>query len=353
MYKDIDITDALGMKNKCLVDVRCPAEYEEATIPGAINIPLFDDDERHLIGMTYEEEGPAKAKMVGLKVVSPRLATLVDAILFTCGGKTPVFFCWRGGMRSHIMAGVFALLGMGGYRVKGGYKAFRRLILHEFASYRLKPEVLVLDGLTGVGKTTILHHLQDRGHPVLDLEDLAGHRGSVFGGLGILDQRGQKMFDALLWERLRELDKYPYLLVEGESKRIGRVYLPDFLYFSLQEGKRVKVEASLPVRVDRILQDYTPGGPAAVKEIKGALDRLTKRLGKGLIAHLKSLLKEGNLGSFVEILLVKYYDPLYRRSQMPERNYELVIGADEITLALERIEAYLEKNYSGRNPAKN
>ncbi len=353
MYKDIDIADALRMKNKCLLDVRSPAEFREATIPGAVNIPLFDDDERRRIGITYEEEGPAKAKLAALKVVAPRLVTMVETILRTCQEKTPVFFCWRGGMRSRTLVGVLELLDMKSYRIKGGYRAFRRLILHEFASYNLRPQILVLDGLAGVGKTTILRQLGKRGHPVLDLEGLAGHRGSVFGGLGAFQQRGQKMFDGLLWKRLQELNKFPYFLVEGEGKRIGRVYLPDFLYSSLVGGKRIKVEASVPVRVERILQDYTPQGQVVVKEIEGALDRLVKRLGKALIDDLKSMLEEGNLSSFVEALLVKYYDPLYRKSQLPQRNYELIVGADEIVGALEKIEAYLKRNYYRRDPAVN
>lgn len=347
MFKDINIEDALAMENRCLVDVRSPAEYEEATIPGAINIPLFADGERRLLGTIYREEGPAKAKMAGLEMASPRLAELVGSIISSCQGKTPIIFCWRGGMRSRALTAIFASLAMDVYRIKGGYKAFRRLVLREFATYRLQAEVLILDGLTGVGKTMILRRLQSRGHPVLDLEALAGHRGSVFGGLGIMQQKGQKTFDALLWERLGELRGSSHLLMEGESKRIGRVYLPDFLYCAIRGGKRIKVEASLALRVERILQDYAHVGPTVGREIEGALARLTKRLGKNLVAHLKSMLKEGNIDTFVETLLVSYYDPLYRRSQLSERNYELLVGADDIDGAVAKIEAYLRENYPG------
>jgi len=345
MYTDIDIKTALALKNKCFIDVRSPAEYAEGTIPGAVNVPLFDDNERRLIGITYRQKGVKQAKLDGLKVVAPKLPALVAGILERCQGKKPVIFCWRGGMRSRAVASVLELVGKKALRLEGGYKAYRRFILAELAAYKLVTEPVVLDGLTGVGKTLILKELYSRGHPVLDLENLAGHRGSVFGGLGFKEPRGQKNFDALLWERLQELNDSPYLLVEGESRRIGRIFLPDFLYNAIRTGKRIKVEASLPVRVGRIVEEYTRMGEAELEEGEAALDRLVKRLGKKLVAELKLLLRGGNLTAFVEILLREYYDPLYRKSLLPEQAYELVVQADDLKRAASQIEYYLKKHY--------
>lgn len=345
MFTDIDVKTALALKNKCFIDVRSPAEFAEGTIPGAVNVPLFDDSERRFIGITYKQKGVSQAKLDGLKVVAPKLPALVAAILERCQGKKPVTFCWRGGMRSRAVASVLELVGIETFRLEGGYKAFRRFILAELAAYKLVPEVVVLDGLTGVGKTLILQKLSSCGHPVLDLEGLAGHRGSVFGGLGFKEQRGQKMFDALLWEQLQELNSFPYLLVEGESKRIGRVLLPDFLYAAIQTGKRIKVEAALPVRVGRIVREYTNMGEAEIEETEAALDRLAKRLGKRLVAELKLLLQGGNLRAFVEILLREYYDPLYRKSQLPEQDYELIVQAEDLEAAVFQIEHYLRSHY--------
>ncbi|HHY36496.1 MAG TPA: tRNA 2-selenouridine(34) synthase MnmH [Firmicutes bacterium] len=353
MYTDIDVKTVLALKNRCFIDVRSPAEFAEGSIPGAVNVPLLDDNERHLVGITYRQKGAKQAKLDGLKIVAPKLPALVDRILEKCQEKKPVIFCWRGGMRSQAVASVLELVGIKAFRLQGGYKAFRRFILDELAAFNLIPELVVLDGLTGVGKTLILKQLQARGHPVLDLESLAGHRGSVFGGLGGQEKRGQKVFDALLWEQLQGLNSFPYLLVEAESRRIGQVFLPEFLFAAIGTGKRIKVVASLPVRVRRIVREYTDMGEANMEETEAALDRLVKRLGKRLVAELKLLLREGNLTAFVEILLKEYYDPLYRKSQLPEEDYELIVQADDLPGAVAQIENYLRNTFQGNSlPAR-
>lgn len=347
MYRDIDVSTALKLENACFVDVRSPSEFAQGTIPGAVNVPLFDDSQRQFIGLTYRKVGVSIAKLEGLKVVAPKLPRLVDSVLAQCTGKKPVVFCWRGGMRSLAVASLLGLVGLEVFRLEGGYKAFRQFILRELKSYKLKTDLIVIDGFTGVGKTLLLQKLKERGHSVLNLEELAGHRGSVFGGIG-LRPRGQKMFDALLWKSLQEFRDAPYLLVEGESKKIGQVFLPEFLYNGIREGKRIKVEASLPVRVERILREYTGYEEAVLAYAVGAVEKLTKRFGKRWVAELKALLAEGNMRRFVEILLVEYYDPLYRRSQLPSDEYELVVWADDLQLAVEEIEGYLKEHYQGQ-----
>ncbi len=234
--KLICVREALKLKQPVFIDVRSLGEFAEATIPGAINIPIFSDEERAAIGTIYKNENPEKARELGLEIVSPKLPGLVKAVKEASKSGTPVLFCWRGGSRSESLCSILRLMKMSGYRLEGGYKAYRQFILEELANYDFPPKLLVLHGFTGGGKTEILHRLAKLGHPVLDLEGLAGHRGSAFGSIGIEDVRGQKQFDALLYNRLEELKDQPYVLMEAESKRIGRVNMPDYLFEQKNNG---------------------------------------------------------------------------------------------------------------------
>ena len=242
------------------------------------------------------------------------------------------------------MATVMGLMGIEAFRIEGGYRSYRRYIVKQLSSYQISPrtDIIVLDGFTGVGKTEILHKLKERGHPVLDLEVLAGHRGSVFGQLGEHEKvRGQKMFDALLWEFLRSVKDVPYILVEGESKRIGNVFLPDFLYTAMQNGKHIQIEAEMPTRVRRILKITLPG-----QNYKGCYSLHWKRLKsiweKNLENKLEGLLLEGKIGQFVEMILSKYYDPLYAKSQPKQRSFVHTLKADKLGEAVDSLERYLE-----------
>ena len=189
----IDLDQALAAREKgaLLVDVRTPAEFAEATIPGAINVPIFSNDERAEVGTLYTQVGKVQARTRGVELVAPKIPALLAAVREAHTQRTgPVIvFCWRGGMRSRALTAFLELAGTPARQLLGGHKAFRRLVLDDLEA-GIWGRVLVLRGMTGVGKTVMLTRLTAEGYPVIDLEGLANHRGSAFGGLGLPDQPG-------------------------------------------------------------------------------------------------------------------------------------------------------------------
>ncbi|NLM46858.1 MAG: tRNA 2-selenouridine(34) synthase MnmH, partial [Firmicutes bacterium] len=278
--KDITVEEYLQKsKEFCLIDVRSPGEYTEAHIPGAVNIPLFTDEERAQVGIVYKHEGTDRAKQVGLRFVARRLPQMVGQILAAAGGKKIVIYCWRGGMRSRSVSHLLAALDYPVYQLTGGYKAFRRYINHFHATNKIEVPVFVLNGLTGVGKTRLLALLVERGYPALDLESMANHRGSAFGSVGLGAPRSQKDFDALLALALMEKKHAPCLIVEGEGKRIGPVQLPDYFFTAMEKGPHILLVADLNVRVERIVAEYRGRGDTS-EELAAAVYGLQKKLGK-------------------------------------------------------------------------
>ncbi|WP_127016040.1 tRNA 2-selenouridine(34) synthase MnmH [Anoxybacter fermentans] len=349
--KDIKVEEALKLKNPIFIDVRSPGEFAEGTIPGAVNIPLFSDEERAEIGTIYKNIGPKKAREQGLEYVSPKLPDLVKTIEKAAADGIPIIFCWRGGERSKSIGTILDLMKLPVYRLEGGYKAYRRYILDQFANYHFPPQAVVLHGYTGVGKTEILHRLAEIGHPVLDLEGLAGHRGSVFGSIGIKNVRNQKHFDALLYNRLEELKDESYILMEAESKRIGRVHMPDFLVEKKKNGIPILITASLEVRVERIIEEYVTEKinkeflDLCYSSLKAIEKRLIKRIGKAGFVELEEALFKGDLKFVVRVLLTEYYDPLYKYSQDKYDQFVLVVDADDLQKAVNEIDKFLKEKY--------
>lgn len=289
-----------------VVDVRSPGEYRDATIPGSLNIPLFDDAERAEIGTIYKQVSVEAAKQRGLEIVSAKLPAFVRQFA-DLPGKA-VVFCWRGGMRSRTTATVLSLMGIQAFRLTGGYRAYRRAVVQALEEMAFAPRAIVLHGNTGSGKTAILRDLKARGYPVLDLEGLAGHRGSVFGHIG-LRSRNQKSFDALLFDELKRYEDAPYVLMEAESKRIGKVTLPDMLLRKKEEGLHVWMELPIEARVKTILDDYRPEeNRQACRE---AFRLIKSRLHTPVAAEIESHLDEGRYDQAVERMLTHYYDPRY------------------------------------------
>ncbi|MCK9905796.1 tRNA 2-selenouridine(34) synthase MnmH, partial [Frankia sp. Cpl3] len=177
-----------------LIDVRSPGEFARDTIPGAVNIPLFSDRERAQVGIMYKQEGQAAAQWLGMQLVSPKMETLMQSVRQRAEetGEAPVMFCWRGGMRSRAMATFSAFSGLQVGRLIGGYRAYRQHVVKTIEPYQVKAPVYLLHGMTGVGKTELLRRLEEKGYPVLDLERMAGHRGSVFGHIGSGKPANQK-----------------------------------------------------------------------------------------------------------------------------------------------------------------
>jgi len=334
MLQTISIEQALALRERgaLLVDARSPAEYADGTIPEAINIPIFTDAERAQVGTLYKEGGKNRAKRLGVELVAPKIPGLIDQVERALAGrKIPVLvFCWRGGMRSFALATFFDLAGIPTMQIEGGHKAFRAVVRDFFVQGEWG-RLLVLRGLTGVGKTRLLKMLQAEGYPVLDLEGLANHRGSAFGNLGLAPQPSQTYFEALLWDKMRTIPIDGYALAEGESKHIGRLILPARVYAALQVETSLWIETSIEARVRITLDDY-PARDELKNDFLRPLALIRPRLGgenhDRLLAHLEA----GRWDELARELMLLYYDPLYRHT-CPEQRICVTMADDEADLA--------------------
>lgn len=329
-----------------LVDVRSPGEFREASLPGALNVPLFNDEERARVGKVFKDEGVLEAKLKGVELVSPRLHAMLETIVRQAGNSPVCLYCWRGGMRSKMLALLLDFMGLKVFQLQGGYKAYRRFIYRQLEDWKLRQGLVVLNGLTGTGKTVILQRLAPR-WPVIDLEGLARHRGSVFGDLGLGRPRGQKDFEALLWQSLYRYRDAPFLLVEGEGRKIGPLYLPPFLVEGIKEGRHLLVQASLETRTSRILEEYVTLDKAKIiQEAARPLRRLEKKLGREKVSSLLHSLQEGDFYRVIKILCRDHYDQKYAESKIGINAFELIVKAEDLEEATSRIEAYLEGLHS-------
>ncbi|MFO8191488.1 MAG: tRNA 2-selenouridine(34) synthase MnmH [Bacillota bacterium] len=342
---EIDIEKALERSDLQFIDVRSPHEYREASIPGSLNIPLFDDAEQSRLGLLYREEGEIAARRAGLQIAAPKLPNLVEQIISVCEGKIPLLYCKRGGLRSFSLYQILNLCGVPVFRLRKGYRGFRQYVVKRLDDYQLQSRLIVLHGLTGVGKTAVLKVLEKEGLPVLDLEDLAGHRGSVFGAVGLPEQRTQKEFDALLLQELDHHRENPWIVVEGEGKRIGRVSLPPFLVEAMDEGFKVLMTASLEIRVRRIVGSYIPAEPSLelLNQLKEAVNALRRRLGNKKVDLLLTELERKNFDRVAASMCADYYDRLYSDSRPECSRFDRQVDAEDINAAAGQIQSLLKK----------
>lgn len=325
-----------------IIDVRAPGEYQRGSIPGAVNIPLFDDEERALIGTLYKKEGTGEAKKRGIEVVSQKLADIYRKIGdVERKGKEIVVFCARGGMRSGSLVQLLSSLGHRVHQLEGGYKQYRRYVLESLDDLIGSKRVVVIHGNTGSGKTELLKMLQGRGFPSVDLEDMANSRGSIFGTVGLGASRYQKAFEALLFDRLRGVEK-DYIIVESESPRLGRVYLPNKLVEGMKAGVHILVECSLEKRVRRIVDEYAGlRGDDVLEEIRDSIIRLKGELGKRKTDTLLALLDLKDYDQIVRILLKEHYDPKYDYSEK-RYDFSLKLRSDNLEECAKNIVEFLE-----------
>lgn len=344
MFQDITVEELLKQrKNKkiTLIDVRSPSEFREATIPGSLNIPVFNDEERAEIGTLYKQVSVEAAKERGLEIMSAKLPAFVKQFKEIQGDKA--VFCWRGGMRSRTAATVLSLMDVHVNRISGGIKAYRKLVVDTLDHMSLNKEAVVLHGYTGTGKTDILRLLQEEGYPVLDLEGMAGHRGSIFGHIG-LPSHNQKTFDALFYERLQEIGDSPYVLLEAESKRIGRAVLPDFLIEKKEGGIAIVIEMPVQQRVEQILKDYRP--EEFKEQCVQAFRRIKERIHTPIAAEIDRSLQEDRFAEAVELLLVHYYDPKYDHSaRLYNEDQQIVVKADNPEEAAQAVKEILARSF--------
>ncbi|EGO62111.1 tRNA 2-selenouridine synthase [Acetonema longum DSM 6540] len=326
------------------IDVRSPSEYRHGAIVGAVNIPLFSDEERARVGTLYKTVGSDEAKDVGLAIASGKLSDIVNRVKeLNCRERPIVVYCWRGGMRSKSLVMILDLMGIQAYQLSGGYKAYRNQILNKLQKFPLKPRIAVLCGSTGVGKTTLLAKLAARGQAMIDLEQLANHRGSAFGHLGLGKPATAQNFDAHLLGQLQSMNTEPYIVVECESKRIGNVYLPDFFHQAMQQGIRILVTASIKTRTRRLMDEYMETGPDLTDAVFASLESLRKRLGNHLTNTLRDNFLQGQIADMVEQLLLHYYDPLYGYETAGLTDFDYCVCAENLDEAADQIIAYIKQ----------
>ncbi len=313
-----------------VIDCRSPAEYAEDHIPGAISAPVLDDAERAKVGTLSKQVSPFDAKKLGAALVAKNVARHVES-LFAGKGREwrPLVYCWRGGKRSGAMAHILREIGWEATTLEGGYRAYRRWVIDELDALPARHEFRVIHGPTGSGKSRLLASLRGAGAQALDLEDLAAHRGSVLGNLPGRPQPTQKMFESRLLKALLALDPARPVFVEGESKKIGQLQVPEALIARMRASECVVLEAKLDTRVALLLGEYRHY-LADTASLGAQLDCLVGLHSAERIAEWKALAARGAWAEFVARLLTEHYDPAYRKSSA--RNFSRLADAPAVRL---------------------
>lgn len=342
----LDIEDFLLKSEEIpVVDVRSPAEFQKGHIPGAINLPLFSDIERAEVGTLYVQSGREDALLRGLDIILPKTGKLLGSLRKQTPKKNLQMYCWRGGMRSLNMAWMVEANGYQVSLLQGGYKAYRRYIrsmLDEPA------KVVVLGGFTGSGKTEILNALSSAGEQVIDLEKLASHKGSAFGGIGLPGQPTNEQFENDLFELWKKLDKQRFIWIEDESRMIGRVTLPDPLLRKIQEAPLMILEVPKKIRVQRLVREYAGISDRLLCE---AVMKIEARRGKSRTKEALTLIRQKDYSSVADQVL-SYYDETYsfsiqRRQNQPRYPYPVSrFDAQEIAAGLTKFAYKQLKNGS-------
>jgi tRNA 2-selenouridine synthase len=325
-----------------IIDVRSPKEYLEGSLPGAVNIPVFDDEERHVVGLVYRNGGRDEAIETGFNLVEQRLTGLL-AGFEEFRGENIAVFCARGGMRSRSVVNLLLQQGIAAWQLQGGYKEYRRCLLGMLSDF--SPECIVLHGHTGTGKTRILQHLLN----MIDLEDLAQHQSSLFGGLNRFP-RTQKDFDSHLHKIITHLGEAPYF-IEGESRKLGGIYLPAGLFRAMKEGHLVLITASIEKRVERIVEDYPVEDDATAERVLAVLRSLRSKLGTDVTEKLCSLLRRREFSELVYILLIEYYDKRYNNS-FRKYQFEVEISSEDIRHAADELTGFRQHLLRARQDGK-
>ena len=290
-----------------LADVRTPAEFEHGHIPGAFNLPLFSNDERVRVGTAYKQQSKEAAILLGFELTGPKWAGFIRKALEIAPGKQVAIHCWRGGMRSGAMAWALDLYGFQVYLIDGGYKRYRRWVLDQLEK---DWPLTVVGGMTGSGKTRILHELRRAGEQVIDLEDLAQHCGSSYGTLNRLIQPTQEQFENDLAAQLLRFRPGRSIWVEDESPAIGKLTVPRRFWKAIQTAPLFDVQVPIDVRVAALLKEY---GSLDREFLVACTERVGKRLGTQQTKQAIAAIREERLEDFIRIVLV-YYDKTYRKA---------------------------------------
>jgi tRNA 2-selenouridine synthase len=348
MPVEVNIEQFLGLsKTIPVIDVRSPSEFQKGHVPGAINIPLFSDEERAKVGTLYVQKGREDAFLLGFEIAGPKLKQFCIEALEIATDKKLLVHCWRGGMRSSSMAWLFDQTGIETFVLKGGYKSFRRHVLETFSN---PPEFIVLGGMTGSGKTQILQEIKKGGEQVIDLEAMAHHKGSAFGGLGQAPQPTQEQFENNLFSETKSIDYSLSVWVEDESIAIGKIQLPKAWFEKMKQSRVICVEVNKETRLKRLVNEYS-GFPHDL--LAQSIKKIEKRLGYDCTKAALEALSRGDYYKVSDITLY-YYDKAYR-NQLDNRPQERISAyspksdipaeiAQEIKIFTETLKSNQNKN---------
>jgi tRNA 2-selenouridine synthase len=322
--KTLTVNKAL-LEKALFVDTRTPKEFQEDHLPNAINIPILDNEERAIVGTLYKQASQDKAIEVGVEFFLQKLPDFMEAIEKFKDQKI-IVYCWRGGMRSKAITESLDMIGYNVLQMEGGYKKYREHVRERLEKYQFKPKMVVLWGLTCTGKTKLLQEFSNS----LDLEGLAQHRSSVYGAIG-LKPNSQKRFDTVMLQRLDELNTEKFIYVEGESRKIGDVQIPDFFFRLMKRGTHVLIRRSMEKRGQLVVDEYCKDNESVKKIIQ-----ITRRLNRVISNENKDktikFFEEGNYLEGAKILLEFYYDPLYSHT-LKEIDFSFEVDNDDVQKA--------------------
>ena len=294
----------LKSKNELLIDVRAPVEFLKGHIPGAINIPLFENSERVEIGTLFKQQGKDSAVSRGMEIVSPKMSSFVKQVTELTKNKKVFVYCFRGGMRSNSFAWLMNNSGLDALILKDGYKVYRNHVLESFSE---KKSLVLIGGKTGSGKTEILKELKRKSYQVIDLEHLAHHKGSAFGSINEQKQDAQQIFENNLFNTFNQLDKSRTIVLEDESKNIGFNKLPHELWLQMKQASIIKIEIPFELRVQKLVDDYTTSD---IPSLKNCVIKIAQQLGTLNTKLCLQYLEENNLADVARLSLL-YYDKAY------------------------------------------
>ncbi len=309
-YSGYPITDFRNFTSP-IIDVRSPGEYSKGHWPGAINIPLFSDSEREIIGKSYKKEGRLKAILNGLKITLPNTSKLLKGILEITKNtdkreKSIRIYCWRGGMRSNTFAWLARSIGIKTYLLEGGYKDYRKWVLGQFET---DLPIRLLGGKTGTRKTDLLNYIKNEKIHVIDLEGIASHRGSSFGSLGMGKQPSSQQFENVLAESIDKFHKSKSIEIwlEAESSNLGKCRIPHSLYAKMKKAPILEIIKTKEERIENLVNVY---GKNTQKNLKEAVLRISKRLGPQRTKEALKAIEKKEWSNACKAML-DYYDKCY------------------------------------------
>jgi tRNA 2-selenouridine synthase len=324
-----------------IVDVRSPAEFEQGHIPGAVNIPLFSNEERAVVGTLYKQSGRFSAVLKGLDIAGPKMSGFLKKAVAIAKDKKGLVHCWRGGMRCESMAWLFARGGLEAVILEGGYKAYRRHIREQWNN---DITLVVIGGMTGSGKTALLHKLDAFGEQVIDLEGRANHKGSAFGAIGQHNQPTSEQFENNLAGYWKTLSCGAPVFIEDESRSVGSVSLPESLFFRMRQAPVIHIDVPKKYRVERLVREYAAYSNDLLAD---AISRITKRLGG---QNAKAALQALNMRDYETVadITLTYYDKAYLKglaNRDKQTIHTLKLESNDVTGNAEKLLEFYQENF--------